>query len=238
MVQSLTNKIKCKTSRIYSVTKIYIIVILKANLARWEPPHGRFNYRHPWRQYVKIGASMRSCASCIDALIGCINSDHKASDDMKKKMRSVSMKVGGNCASVIRELASIMRNMKKSSKLDILLKEMNGGAQELGSLLNSYPNLVNAASQNAKCTETASADDPAAKIEMPLMEIIQVVTVDSLLIEIVGRVEGIVEAVEELSDLAEFQPAMCVKSKQHTADSKISPEQHNDEEAHTTLQMV
>ncbi|XP_020238921.1 LOW QUALITY PROTEIN: aluminum-activated malate transporter 10-like [Cajanus cajan] len=197
-----------------------------ANLARWEPAHGRFNFRHPWKQYVKIGASMRSCASCIDALIGCINSDNKASDEMKKTMSSISMKVGGKCASVIRELASTIRNTKKSSKLDILVTEMNSAAQELRSLLNSYPNLVNPTSHDAKRTP----DDVAAKIEIPLMEIIQVVTVASLLNEIVARVEGIVEAVEELSDLAEFKPEMCVKSKQqHSADSKISPEQQNDD---------
>ncbi|KAG5075758.1 hypothetical protein JHK82_057096 [Glycine max] len=212
-----------------------------ANFARWEPAHGRFNFRHPWRQYVKIGASMRSCASCLDALIGCINSDNQASDDMKKNMSSISMKLGANCASVIRELATTIRKMAKSSKLDILVTDMNSAAQELRSLLNSYPNLVNAPSHNAKIstqTETASPDDQAAKIEIPLMEIIQVVTVASLLIEIVARVEGIVENVEELSVLANFQAEMCVKSKQHTSDSKVSPDQQNDDEPVRTLQMV
>ncbi|QCE07727.1 Aluminum-activated malate transporter [Vigna unguiculata] len=214
-----------------------------ANLARWEPGHGRFNFRHPWRQYVKIGASMRSCASCLDALIGCINSDNKASDEMKNNMRSISMKVGANSASVIRELATTMRNMTKSSKLDILVTEMNCAAQELRSLLSSYPNLVNASSHNAKCsaqTETTTSSDipQAAKIEIPLMQIIQVITVASLLIEIVARVEGIVETVEELSDLANFRPEMCVKSKQHSPDNKISPDQQINEETERTLQMV
>ena len=151
------------------------------------------------------------------------------------------MKLGANCASVIRELATTIRKMKKSSKLDILVTQMNSAAQELRSLLNSYPNLVNAPSHNAKIstqTETASPDDQAAKIEIPLMEIIQVVTVASLLIEIVARVEGIVENVEELSVLANFQAEMCVKSKQHTSDSKVSPDQQNDDEPVRTLQMV
>ncbi|XP_027364576.1 aluminum-activated malate transporter 10-like [Abrus precatorius] len=181
-----------------------------ANLARWEPARGRFNFRHPWKQYVKIGASMRSCASCIDALIGCINSDNKSSDEMKKNMSSICMKVGGNTGSVIRELASTIRNMTKSSKVDILVTEMNSAAEELRNLLKSNPNLVNPPSHNAE------------GIEIPLMEIIQVVTVASLLIEIVGRVEGIVKAVEELSHLAEFEPALCVKSNTHKYDEAIS----------------
>ncbi|KAK6646176.1 hypothetical protein PHAVU_L005901 [Phaseolus vulgaris] len=209
-----------------------------ANLARWEPTHGRFNFRHPWRQYVKIGASMRSCASCLDALIGCINSDNKASDEMKKNMRSISLKVGADCASVIREVANTMRKMRKSSKLDIRVTEMNSAAQELRSLLSCYPNLVHNAKRSTQ-TETAPSDIPLpAKVEISLMQIVQVVTVASLLIEIVARVEGIVEAVEELSDLANFQPEMCVKSKQHSPDSKISPDQQNDEETERTLQMV
>jgi len=147
------------------------------------------------------------------------------------------MKVGADCASVIRELATTIRNMTKSSKLDILVTEMNSAAQELRSLLSSYPNLVNA--KRSTQTETAPSDIPlAAKVEIPLMQIIQVVTVASLLTEIVARVEDIVEAVEELSDLANFQPEMCVKSKQHLPDSKICPGQQNDEETDRTLQMV
>ncbi|KAK7278320.1 hypothetical protein RJT34_23347 [Clitoria ternatea] len=216
-----------------------------ANLARWEPAHGRFNFRHPWSQYVKIGASMRSCASCIDALIGCINSDNETSDDMKRNMSSISMKVGTNSARVIRELATTIRNMKKSSKVDILVTEMNSAAQELRNFLNSYPNMLSPSSQNnAKDTQTEAAsssdddDDVAAKREIPLIEIIQVVTVASLLIETVTRVEGIVEAVEELSDLAKFQPPLCVKSKQHTTDNKFSPIQQKDDEAMRTLQIV
>ncbi|KAG0451909.1 hypothetical protein HPP92_026204 [Vanilla planifolia] len=27
-----------------------------ANFARWEPGHGHFGFRHPWKQYLKIGA--------------------------------------------------------------------------------------------------------------------------------------------------------------------------------------
>lgn len=159
---------------------------------------------------------------------------------MKKNMSSISMKVGANCASVIRELATTIRKMKKSSKLDILVTQMNSAAQELRSLLNSCPYLVNPPhnSKRSTRTETASPDDLAPKIEIPLMEIIQVVTVASLLIEIVARVEDIVENVEELSDLANFQPEMNVKSKQHTSDSKVSPDQQNDGEPVRTLQMV
>ncbi|WJX12682.1 hypothetical protein P8452_03151 [Trifolium repens] len=195
-----------------------------ANLARWEPAHGRFKFRHPWKQYLIIGAAMRRCASCIDALIGCINSENKTSNDMKKIMSTTSMKVGANSASVLRELAITIKSMTMSNKLDIMVKEMNNVAQELQNLLKSYSSTYNI---NAK--EAFPSDE---KIEIPIMQVIQVVTFVSLLTEIVSRVEDIVKGVEELSNLAKFQPAIskCEKFKQHSIDSKISPEQQNDEE--------
>ncbi|KAL5068484.1 hypothetical protein RYX36_019371 [Vicia faba] len=197
-----------------------------ANLARWEPAHGRFNFCHPWKQYLKIGATMRRCASCVDALIGCIHSENKSSNDIRKIMSKTSMQVGDNSANVLRELALTIRNMTKSNKLDILVMEMNSAAQELQNLLKSYANTQN---------------NEDAKMEIPIMDIIQVVTMVSLLTEIVARVEDIVNCVEELSSLGKYKPAvsMCDKSKQHSTDNKISPEQQNEEEAIVkTLQMV
>lgn len=48
-------------------------------MARWEPAHGRFRFRHPWKQYLKVGAMMRSCAYCIETLSGFINSEVQVS---------------------------------------------------------------------------------------------------------------------------------------------------------------
>ncbi|KAE8712206.1 hypothetical protein F3Y22_tig00110260pilonHSYRG00092 [Hibiscus syriacus] len=45
------------------------------NSARWEPRHGRFNLRHPWKQYLKIGSLTRQCAYGVEALNGCLDSD-------------------------------------------------------------------------------------------------------------------------------------------------------------------
>ncbi|XLT04381.1 hypothetical protein HN51_043130, partial [Arachis hypogaea] len=39
-----------------------------ANLASWEPRHGKFQFNHPWKQYLKVGNSTRQCAYKIEAL--------------------------------------------------------------------------------------------------------------------------------------------------------------------------
>ncbi|TKY47931.1 Aluminum-activated malate transporter 10 [Spatholobus suberectus] len=212
-----------------------------ANFARWEPAHGRFSFRHPWKQYLKIGASMRSCAALIDALIGCINSENKAPDDIKKPVCNISLKVGANSAGVIRELANTIRNMKKSSKVGILVAEMNSAAQELQDVLKSYPNLViPPTSNNTQVTETEapSSGELTTNIEISLMDAIQVVTVASLLIEIVARVEGIVNTVEELSDLAEFQKVECTKTKQNIGGNESFLNEQKHEKDMKTLRMV
>lgn len=54
-----------------------ILHLMQANLARWEPRHGRFGFRHPWKQYLKIGSLSRQCAYQIEALDAYINSHNQ-----------------------------------------------------------------------------------------------------------------------------------------------------------------
>ncbi|XP_027345940.1 aluminum-activated malate transporter 10-like [Abrus precatorius] len=209
-----------------------------ANFARWEPAHGCFSFRHPWKQYLKIGASMRCCASVIDALIGCINSGNKAPNDIKKHISNISLKVGANSAGVIRELANTIRNMKISSEVGMLVAEMNSSAQELQDAIKSYPNMVIPPSScNAPGTETEAphSGEMAPKMEISLMDIIQVVTIASLLIEIVTRVQGIVNTVEELSDLAKFKKVERTKTKESIGSNKSFPHEHESEKAITRV---
>lgn len=42
----------------------------QTNLARWEPRHGKFRYRHPWKQYLEIGRLNRECAYRLEVLNG------------------------------------------------------------------------------------------------------------------------------------------------------------------------
>ncbi|KAH9295448.1 hypothetical protein KI387_039036, partial [Taxus chinensis] len=43
-----------------------------ATFAGWEPRHGRFRYRHPWKQYVNLGVKLCYLGYSIVALHGCL----------------------------------------------------------------------------------------------------------------------------------------------------------------------
>lgn len=48
---------------------------MQANFARWEPGHGRFQFRHPWDHYLKIGNLIRLCAYRMESLNAHLNSN-------------------------------------------------------------------------------------------------------------------------------------------------------------------
>ncbi|XP_028805902.1 aluminum-activated malate transporter 10-like [Neltuma alba] len=180
-----------------------------ANAARWEPAHGRFRFRHPWKQYLKVGASMRSCASCLDALVGCVNLESKDNSDMKEQISGVCLRMSSNCASVIRELAKMSQNMTKSLSVDILVGKMNNTAQELQEVLKSNP--IN---NNNDANPTKAQSSP----QLVLMETFQLLTLASLLLEIAARVEDIAKDVQQLADLAHFLPEISVKALKQEKD--------------------
>ncbi|MBA0736775.1 hypothetical protein Gogos_010280 [Gossypium gossypioides] len=175
-----------------------------ANFGRWEPSHGQFNFRHPWKQYLKIGASMRSCAYCIEALNSCIKSENQAAKLIKQHLGSGCLKVSSSSSNVIRELAETVKTMKKkSSTTDLLAEEMKSAVQGLQNDLKTIPHLLNpSAIPGNKTLETACSE--ATTPTVTLMELVPVVTLASILIEISGRIEALVDAVEELAKLAEF----------------------------------
>ncbi|XP_021888156.1 aluminum-activated malate transporter 10-like [Carica papaya] len=175
-----------------------------ANFARWEPAHGQFNFRHPWEQYLKIGAAIRRCAYCIEALNTCLTSDnHKASQVIKKQVKGSCLRLSSIFSSAVKELGKSIQSMRKPSTVN-LFGEMNNAVQELQNDLKSISDSLN-------------LSPPSNPQSLPtLMEIIPLVTFVALLIEIASRVEVISNAVEELGNVAEFKDAESPKkSKQN-----------------------
>ncbi|KAL1830348.1 hypothetical protein ACET3Z_008760 [Daucus carota] len=171
-----------------------------ANFARWEPAHGDFKFRHPWKQYLKVGAAIRSCAYCIETLNGCINSDIRAPETLKKHLKDMCVSLSSYSSNVIKELAAMMKTMTKSSSIHISIGQMNIAVYELQDALKNVPSQVVVqilqASNNSINKETTNT--------RPLLEILPLATIASLLIELASRVEVIVKEVNQLADQADF----------------------------------
>lgn len=87
---------------------------------------------------------------------------------------------------------------------------MNSAVQELQADLKSFPKLfISPSNSESEIPENKKIEPAASRTKgtLPLMEIIPLVTSASLLIEISIRINGIVDAVDELADSANFVPA-------------------------------
>ncbi|OEL35944.1 Aluminum-activated malate transporter 10 [Dichanthelium oligosanthes] len=171
----------------------------QANLARWEPPHGRFGFRHPYGQYRNVGAAMRHCAYCVEALNGCVRSAEvqppAPAHARRRHLADACTRVAALCARVLREASGSVSAMTTSRILDFAVAEMNTAVQELQADLRALP-------YELLLAEAGSAEHMATS---PLMEAAQLFTVTSLLIEVSARIEGVVDAIDTLASLANFK---------------------------------
>ncbi|EYU38875.1 hypothetical protein MIMGU_mgv1a024507mg [Erythranthe guttata] len=171
--------------------------IAQANFARWEPAHGGFNFGHPWKEYRKVGASLRSCAYHIEVLNGSINAGTKAPDFLKKHFSKFCMKLSSSSSAVLKELVFVTHTMTRSAKIDIIVEEMRSAVEELQIVLKSLITQPINASTNINI---GNEESDASNTSMSLIEIAPLVTLSSLLIEIAARTEDIAKAVNELAN--------------------------------------
>uniref|UniRef100_J3MDQ2 Aluminum-activated malate transporter n=1 Tax=Oryza brachyantha TaxID=4533 RepID=J3MDQ2_ORYBR len=102
-----------------------------ANLARWEPGHGKFGFRHPYGQYQKVGAAMRCCAYCVDALAACVGAAGQAPPHVKNHLAAVCTALSQHCSAVLREASGSITTMTRSGRLALVVGDMNTAAQDL-----------------------------------------------------------------------------------------------------------
>ncbi|KAI4322476.1 hypothetical protein L6164_022168 [Bauhinia variegata] len=152
-----------------------------ANFARWEPRHGRFQFRHPWHQYLKIGTLARQCAYRIEALNCHLNADIQASPEFRDIIQEACSEMCLESAKALKELALVVKTMTKSSIAETHIDTSRSATKSLKELLHS--NLWN---------------------EAALLAVIPVATVVSLLTDIVNYTEQIADAVNELASLTHF----------------------------------
>ncbi|KAL8029573.1 hypothetical protein ABFX02_14G233200 [Erythranthe guttata] len=150
-----------------------------ANFARWEPGHGKFMYRHPWKQYLKIASLTRQCASRVDSLNAYLNSKSHAPKEIQGIIASMSRESG----KALRELSLAVETMTRPSPYpNCHVSSLKSASKNLNSLLKSE-----------LWGEHAN-----------LLQVIPVAAVASLLDDTVTSVEKIADAIDELSSLANF----------------------------------
>ncbi|GAB4861566.1 hypothetical protein Ancab_036759 [Ancistrocladus abbreviatus] len=189
-----------------------------ANFARWEPAHGNFTFRYPWKQYLKIGAAARNCAYCIDNLDSCINSEMQAPEFLKKHIREECTSLSAYCSEVLKELAIMIKTMRRSSEIDVSVGEMNFAVQELHNALKALPTQFAPPQSMLSKAEDHTHEKPEnieKSAKASIIEILPLAALVMLLTEAAGRIEETVDAVNKLASLAEFKASRDKKCKQN-----------------------
>ncbi|KAI5667001.1 hypothetical protein M9H77_16854 [Catharanthus roseus] len=175
-----------------------------ANFARWEPGHGEFLYRHPWKQYLKIGTLIRQCAFRIEALNGYLNSEIKATQEINETIKMPCINMSKECGEAMKKLALSIKTMTRptiSTPNPHILTAKNA-ALELKSLLKS--NILE---------------------DIKLLQVIPVAAVASLLTDIVTFVEEIAESINELASLAQFKALDIINVPKEKGDISAAAKQ-------------
>nr|GLL32410.1 aluminum-activated malate transporter 2-like [Ipomoea trifida] len=170
-----------------------------ANFARWEPGHGRFKFRHPWKQYLKVGTLTRQCACRVEALNGYLNSKIQGPGEMRRIMKGTCTKMSMESGKALQELASSVRNMNHPSSANKHMVNSKTAAKNLKLLLSS-----------------------SFWEDVDLLQVIPVAAVASILTEIVVCVENIAESVSELAAAAQFKDN-AESAAAHFKDNAESP---------------
>ncbi|KAG0494442.1 hypothetical protein HPP92_005436 [Vanilla planifolia] len=160
-----------------------------ANFARWEPAHGRFSFRHPWKQYLKVGAVIRQCSCSIEALNAFISTASQSQplnsyqtitdEEFVEKVQDACAVMSSETGKALAELASAIRETKWPSAAMPHFAKAKVAAGGLKALVPS---------------EDAS-----------LPEVLMSATTASLLSEVVQCASDVATAVEELGHLAGFK---------------------------------
>ncbi|XP_010247137.1 PREDICTED: aluminum-activated malate transporter 8 isoform X2 [Nelumbo nucifera] len=147
-----------------------------ANFARWEPGHGRFKFRHPWKQYLNIAGLARQCAYLLEALNGYINTE------IQRKIQDVCVTMSSESGKALMELSAAIKAMTHPSLADLHVENCKNAARDLKTTL-----------------KTALLENS------DLLGVIPSATVASLLVDVVVCTEKIAESVHELAKLAHFK---------------------------------
>ncbi|KAI7751552.1 hypothetical protein M8C21_030986, partial [Ambrosia artemisiifolia] len=161
-----------------------------ANFAWWEIGHGKFRFRHPWKQYLKIGVYTRQCAYQIESLSGYLDEQYEVPSEFQIAVQEPCMKMSSEVGKALKELGNSMKLMVHPSTSYVHIENCKKAGDELNI--------------NLKMSMVAERED--------ILESIPVIAATSILVDIIKCVEKISEAIEELSKQAHFKKPKDITS--------------------------
>ncbi|XP_008450296.2 aluminum-activated malate transporter 2-like [Cucumis melo] len=153
------------------------------NFARWEPPHGTFKFRHPWKQYSRIGSLTRQCAYRLESLNTYLLAESQTPLHIRDQLKESCTKMSTESGKALKDLASSIRTMTLPRLPNPHIEKSKAAAKDLKAALKIRP-----------CNSS-----------IDLLEIVPMATVASLLIDSISCIEKIAESVGELASLANFK---------------------------------
>ncbi|KAH6802804.1 aluminum activated malate transporter family protein [Perilla frutescens var. frutescens] len=173
-----------------------------ANFAWWEPPHGRFRFRHPWKQYLNIGTLTRECATKIQTLGVYINSKPKVASELASEIQEACTRMSRESGNAMKEVASVIKNMRPPSPaLQTHIQNSKAAAAQLKTILHNF----------------SSSPKPQLQEIMPLY------LVSSTLMDIITTIDKISVSVTQLSQTAAFRnPKATVEPCNDIPETKVS----------------
>ncbi|KAI3923371.1 hypothetical protein MKW98_026964 [Papaver atlanticum] len=155
------------------------------NFARWEPPHGSFQFNYPWKHYLAIGKVTRQCAYRVEELHNCITSKINAQSEFVKLIQASCMELSKESGTTLQELSAAVKQMTYPKGVPNHIKNLKRTASNLKTVLKTVT------LKNANVLE----------------DVMSGAMVASLLVDIVGCIEDIAESITELAHLAKFKGA-------------------------------
>ncbi|XP_015936013.1 aluminum-activated malate transporter 2-like [Arachis duranensis] len=158
-----------------------------ANLASWEPRHGKFQFNHPWKQYLKVGNSTRQCAYKMEALDCHIKSKIQITHELRNKIKDTCQHICLESGKALKELSLSIKSMKCLSKT------------------NYKAHIANAKEAIESLSTMLKSNLSGGGVEVNLLEVVAIAAMASLLMDVVISIERISEQVDELASLAHFK---------------------------------
>ncbi|KAJ8552040.1 hypothetical protein K7X08_028483 [Anisodus acutangulus] len=167
------------------------------NFAKWEPHHGKFRYRHPWGQYLKIGDLVRECAIYINALKSELTSCNMTPEG-RKRIQEPCTKMSIECGSALKDIAMSMKTMTLYPTTDSHILKAKAAGEKLRSIIKSGGLIEEAELQKLL---------PSTKIA-------------SFMLDLVSNSVEIVDSVNHLAGLLKFK-SLSSKPKRLGSKSRI-----------------